>query len=193
MLCLSGWLLRDRCRLLLAWDWRLRLACAGSLLLGLIVLALLQAVDLVFVDRVQRAVLRNCALAIHGLADFAVRGQAVQKVFGVPLHGRELGEPRVQVGLVEGFGMKLALEPAIQSHGAHGIHVAGLRAEGEPVQSVLNALIALQLCGFVCWADLRLGGGLVGGGLCLLRKAQGRGAGQGTAQQCGQWGFVTLS
>ena len=140
--------------------------------MGLVFLALLQAVDLVFVDRVQRAVLRNCALAIHSLAYLAVRGQAVQKVFGIPLHGRELGKARVQVGLVNRLGMQLALEPAIKAHGTHGIDVAGLWPEGEPVQSVLNALIALQLCGFVCGANLGLGGGLVAGGLYLLRKGQ---------------------
>jgi hypothetical protein len=61
------------------------------------------------------------------------------------LHGGEVGEAGAEGDVVEGDGMKLEVEPAVESHSADSIEIAGTRAEGEAIEGVKNALVALKL------------------------------------------------
>ena len=105
---------------------------------------------------------------------------------GAPLHGGELGQAAIEVGLVEGRGVQLLVEPGFQSHGADCLEIAGTRAEGEAVESVQNAFVALQLAGLIGSAMGGLIGGLIGlRGRCRrgLGKAEwSRGAERATQQ-----------
>ncbi len=131
----------------------------------------LDPVDLVLVDGVHYAVLRHLATAVYGLADDGVAGQVVHQLGGGPLHGRVLGQVGVQVGLVNGLGMKLAVEPFFQAFGADCFHIAGTRAEGEAIEGMDDAVIALQLGGLVL-GPLRGFGGMFGGR--VLRRLLGK-------------------
>ena len=69
------------------------------------------AVDLVFINGVQDALLGDVELSVHGLANDGVAGIAVDEVCGGQLHGRELGETGIEIGLVDACGMQLLIEP----------------------------------------------------------------------------------
>jgi hypothetical protein len=49
----------------------------------------------------------------------------------------------IQIGEVEAGGMELLVEPIIESDGADNLNVTGPRSEGEAVQGVQNAGVAL--------------------------------------------------
>jgi len=68
------------------------------------------------------------------------------------LHGGELIEAGGELSLVDGVGVELLIEPGIEAHGFYGFEIAGARAEGEAIEGVEDALVALHLAGFVGWA-----------------------------------------
>ncbi len=76
------------------------------------------------------------ALAVDYLADDGVAGQAEEQVLGVAMHGRELSQAGVEIGLVEGVGVQLLVEPFFQAHRADGFQIAGPWTEGEAVEGV---------------------------------------------------------
>jgi hypothetical protein len=94
---------------------------------------------------VQRAAVRDLQFAIDDLTDDGVAGNPEKQVFGIPLHGRELAQPSIQIGQVEACGMELLFKPQIESDGADDSDIAGSRSEGEAIQGVQNACVALQL------------------------------------------------
>ena len=131
----------------------------GGVLLGLFFSLCLDAVDLVFVDGVEGAVGRNGdAAGVDGLADFAVAGQSVEEILGVPLHVRELGQAGVQVGVVNGGWVELLVKPFLETDGADSFKIAGTGAESEAIKGVEDAVVALELGGLVVWARCGLRG-----------------------------------
>ena len=146
----------------------------------------LKAINLVFVDGVQDSAFGDGGFAVHGLADDGVAGQIVEELGGGPLHSRELGEAGVEVGLVDGCGVQLLVEPFIEAYGADGFEVAGAGAEGETIEGVEDALVALKLGGFVIDSFRGLCGRLVAEPGGLLRVAHGDGGAKGGAQNEGQ-------
>ena len=126
-----------------------RLRC--RLLLCLRGLSHLVAVDLVFIHRVQSAVLGYVDLPIRRLANDGRAGHAEHQVAHSPLHGGILGQPGVQISFVQALWVQLRVEPFVETrfagaHLAQGFEVAWPRAKGESVQSVKNSCVALELC-----------------------------------------------
>ena len=94
----------------------------------------------------------------------AVAGRAEEEFLWAPLHGWKLGEARVQLGVVERGRMELLIEPFVQAHGADGFEVARAGAKGEAIESVKNAVVALDPGGAIGGARGVVGGGLRHGG-----------------------------
>jgi hypothetical protein len=91
----------------------------------------------------QSAMLGHLEFAVYRLADDRVAGDPEEQVLRTPLHGRKFGEVGIQIGEVEAGGMELLVEPIIESDGADNLNVTGPRSEGEAVQGVQNAGVAL--------------------------------------------------
>ena len=132
----------------------------------------------------QSAAVRDGGFALHDLADDSVAGQIVDELRRGPLHGRELGEAGVEVRLVDGFGVQLAVEPVFEAHCADGFEVAGPGAECEAVEGVEDALIAAKQGGLIFGPHRGLSGRLGLG--CLLCGTQRTGVRQSAAQDYGQ-------
>ena len=121
----------------------LRLRLLFGLLLFLLLALRAHAIHLVLIHRVQRAAFRNRNLAVQCLPDNCIARHAEKQFLRIPLHGRELGQPRLQVGLVDGRRMQLLVEPLVQPLRAHRVHIARPRPKSEAVQRMQNPRIAL--------------------------------------------------
>ena len=124
------------------------------------------AVELIFIDRVQRAALRDGKFAVHRLADEGVAGEAEEQILGAPLHCGKLGEAGLELGLIEAGGVELLVEPFIKAHCPGGFKVTRPWSEGEAIQGVENAVVSLQLGGLIAGSCLGVAGvlsWLVGG------------------------------
>jgi len=136
---------------------------------------LLDAREFVPIDRLKRMVLGRGKLAVSYLADHRVAGQPEKQILGAALHGGELREPGIEIGLVYSLGMQLLIEPRLQAHRADGLEIARTWTEGEAVEGMEDALIAAQLSrpiGLARWRGWR--GGADMGGSRLRPRGRGR-------------------
>jgi hypothetical protein len=69
--------------------------------------------------------------------------------------------------------VKLLVKPSVKTHGSNAFEVTWARSERETVESVKNALVALQFAGLIGGPGLRMVHGLAGCGL-LLRWGRNR-------------------
>ena len=158
-------------------------------LVSLGLFARLDAVDLVLIHRLQCAALRDLDFAVRCKADDGVARQPEEQVLHAPLHGRELGQPRGQIGFVNRCGAQLLVEPLIEAHLPHGFKIPSSRPEGEAVQRVENALVAAQLarCGVRRVVRSGFGVGRRLAGICRrLRRADGSRYAKGVTEEDGR-------
>ena len=154
-------------------------------LLRLLLLLFGDPVNLIFINCVENAALGNRCFAIDDLTNDGVARNAEEQVFRVPLHGRELGETRIEIGQVETRGMKLLLKPIVEPDRADHVEIAGARTEGETIRRHAGCVSSpCELARLIWRPRLRVSG--LAGGRRLLRPAGHRRRGEAQTQKCGQ-------
>src|ERR1019366_6109078 len=63
------------------------------------------------------------------------------ELLGAGVVALEGGEVLVALGVADALRVKLQVDPLVDSHGPHGLRVAGARAESEPAEEVVDLLV----------------------------------------------------
>jgi hypothetical protein len=68
----------------------------------------------------------------------------IDKLFGVHAQGAEGREPRIEGAIVDSFGMKLLVNPIVNSDGEHVVNVAGARSESQAIERVKSLFLRVE-------------------------------------------------
>ena len=103
--------------------------------------------ELSFVHRTLGWIAGQFGFAVCDLPDQLIGRKIFDQFARVHTQGAEGSEPCFDCRVVDSFGMKLKLDPFLEAHLLDTLHVAGPRAEGEPVERVDSAFMLVHCSG----------------------------------------------
>ncbi len=115
--------------------------------LGLVLLLFLAVGDyLVLINGSFRSVEQGHGyLAVLNLANDAAGREFPRQILLAQAHGGKLLQPLFQPSVVDGCGMELLRDPGIEADRFHFFHLSRTGPEGQPVERMEDAIIALNL------------------------------------------------
>jgi hypothetical protein len=92
---------------------------------------------------------RQGGLAVSDLPDQLLGRKILDDLVCVHPQRTERSQPGVERRVVDSVGVEFEVNPPIDAHLRHAVHVARPRAEGQPVQRVQGALLAVHRAGLL--------------------------------------------
>ncbi len=129
------------------------------------IFSIFSASYLYFIDRMPRWIRWHRPLPVHHLIDFLRVRKVFCNLLSTHLQSAKRLETGVQRAVVNPLGMQLQVNPLINAHCHHLLHISGARAEGKSIQSVQCASLIARagrvfiqvvfFCSKQLWHDTR--------------------------------------
>src|SRR5579863_3061795 len=110
---------------------------------GFGILFLFIFLDLGFIHGALQRIGWQAALALSNRLDYWVRRKIIDKLFGIHTQSAEWREPRFEGGVVDALGMKLLVNPIIDSDCEYLVNVAGARSESQAIERVKSLFLGI--------------------------------------------------
>ena len=104
----------------------------------------LQPSHLHVIDRSPRRIRGQRFLAIHDLLDHLIVGKFFDDFFRAHVQRAKRSEARIHRSSLNFVGMQLQIDPAIDAHGHHLLHIAGTWTKRQTVERMYRALLIVR-------------------------------------------------